>query len=136
MRNGINNYPPDFTTNNQQQFDLENLRAALNSRAADLATYLIGNPNRHMSSKRDLRFGRHGSMSVVIAGPKIGSWFDHETDEHGGMFDLVMRQQNCSFVEALNFAREYLGDAPLPARPKPMMHLGDYDDELTRRNKR
>jgi putative DNA primase/helicase len=129
-----NNYPPcDSTTS---QFDLEDLRAALNGRAADLATYLIGNPNRHMSSKRDLRFGRHGSMSVVVAGPKIGSWFDHETDEHGGMFDLVMRQQNGSFVEALSFAREYLGDAPLPARPKPMMHLGDYDDEVARRNKR
>jgi putative DNA primase/helicase len=133
MRNGINYPPSDSTT---YQFDLEDLRAALNGRAADLATYLIGNPNRRMSSRRDLRFGKHGSLSIVIAGPKIGSWFDHETGEHGGMFDLVMREQGCSFVEALSFAREYLGDAPLPARPKStLLSLGDYDDVSARRNR-
>jgi putative DNA primase/helicase len=134
----LNNYPPrgdDSRTN--RQFDLEDLRAALNNRAADLATYLLGDHNRKMSSRRDLRFGRHGSLSIVIAGPKIGGWFDHETGEHGGMFDLVMREQGCSFVEALHFAREYLGDAPLPAKPKPtLLRLGDYDDESTLRNKR
>jgi hypothetical protein len=134
----LNNYPPrgdDSTTN--QQSDLEDLRVALNNRAADLTSFLLGNPNRRMSSRRDLRFGRHGSLSIVIAGPKIGGWFDHETGEHGGMLDLVMREQGCSFVEALNFAREYLGDAPLPAKPKPLLRLGnDDEDEFTRRNRR
>jgi putative DNA primase/helicase len=137
----LNNYPPrgdDSNSKTNHQFDLEDLRTALNNRAADLSVYLIGNPNRKMSTGRDLRFGRHGSLSIVIAGPKIGGWFDHETGEFGGMFDLVMREQGCSFVEALHFAREYLGDAPLPARPKPAplrLGDGDYDDRHARRNK-
>jgi hypothetical protein len=134
----LNNYPPrgdDSRTNHQ--FDLEDLRVALNNCAADLSIYFLGNPNRLMSSRRDLRFGRHGSLSIVIAGPKIGGWFDHETGEHGGMFDLVMREQGCTFIEALYFARDYLGDTPLPARPKQPepLRFGDGDVKSARRNR-
>ena len=44
-----------------------------------------------------------------------------------------MREQNCSFVEALRFAREYPRDAPLPARPSPSPRVvdgRDHDDDV------
>jgi hypothetical protein len=113
---------------NRQPYDddLNNLRAALNERAAELATYLIKDkPNRQRSNKRELRFGTKGSLSVVTSGPKSGSWFNYENQKGGGLFDLIMREQNCSFVEALRFAREYLGDAPLPTRPSPSLRVDD-----------
>jgi hypothetical protein len=40
------------------------------------------------SSRDDLRFGRNGSKSVR---PKDGIWFDHETDEGGGYWELYKR---------------------------------------------
>jgi putative DNA primase/helicase len=117
--------------------DLNDLRAALNYRAADLATYLVNDkPNRAMSNKRELRFGTHGSMSVIISGPKVGSWFDYENNESGGMFDLIMREQGCRFIDAVYFARDYLGDLPAPTKPRPAsLHIvggSDHDANAER----
>src|SRR5260370_41770685 len=54
--------------------DLPLLRINLTARCAEFAIALLGEPNRAMSSKRELRFGRHGSLAVGIAGPKVGLW--------------------------------------------------------------
>jgi hypothetical protein len=50
----------------------------LNQHAADLARHLLGEPNRALSTRRDPRFGSKGSLSVITAGPKAGSFFNHE----------------------------------------------------------
>jgi putative DNA primase/helicase len=76
---------------NQTGEDLDALRAALRERAADLAILLVGHPNRLMSSKRQLRFGNKGSLSVEISGAKAGLWYDHESSEGGDLFSLIMR---------------------------------------------
>jgi putative DNA primase/helicase len=49
------------------------LRAELAVRSAEIAKTLLGQPNAQLSSKRQLRFGRKGSLVVVTAGPKTGN---------------------------------------------------------------
>ncbi len=91
--------------------DLAPIRAALSAGMNDLARFLCGEPNRRMSNRRELRFGRKGSLAVAIAGPKAGSWCDHETNEGGGPLDLIMVARECSFRDALDTARDFLGAA-------------------------
>src|SRR6516162_5886192 len=54
-----------------------------------VARRLLGEPNLRLSTRTELRFGTHGSVAVVIAGPKRGTWYDHEAGEGGGVLDLV-----------------------------------------------
>jgi hypothetical protein len=60
--------------------DLAPIRNALTEGVDDLARYLIGEPTA--ASKRELRWGRHGSFSVVLTGKN--AWRDHETNDAGG----------------------------------------------------
>jgi hypothetical protein len=115
--------------------DLAPLRAALCASMNDLARYLCGEPNRRMSSRRELRFGRKGSLAVVIAGPKAGSWCDHETGVGGGPLDLIMVARECSFRDALDIARDFLGAALPDATHEPpeiVLQSTDSEDETRR----
>jgi hypothetical protein len=115
--------------------DLAPIRAALSANMNDLARYLCGEPNRRMSNRRELRFGRRGSLAVVIAGPKAGSWCDHETNEGGGPLDLIMVAHECSFRDALDTARDFLGGSMPEASPAPpdiILLATDDDDEEKR----
>lgn len=53
-----------------------------------VAKALLGEPNVKLSSKSELRWGNHGSLSVDLA---KGTWFDHECDQGGGVIDLIKR---------------------------------------------
>jgi hypothetical protein len=53
-----------------------------------VARELLGEPNRHLSSKKELRFGARGSLAVDL---QKGTWFDHEANEGGGTLDLITR---------------------------------------------
>ena len=88
--------------------DLAPIRAALSAGMNDLAHFLYGEPNRRMSNRRELRFGRKGSLAVVVAGPKAGSWCNHETDEGGGPLDLIMSARECSFREIRHSGKDEL----------------------------
>jgi hypothetical protein len=54
-----------------------------------VARRLLGEPNRKASTKTELRFGTHGSMSVDL---KLGTFYDHEIGEGGGVLDLIQRE--------------------------------------------
>jgi hypothetical protein len=71
--------------------DLPELRRRLNDRVADVARELLGEPNKALSSRQQLRIGRNGSVSVELDGEKRGQWYDHEVGEGGDMLDLVAR---------------------------------------------
>jgi putative DNA primase/helicase len=92
--------------------DLTLLRPAVMARAAELSVALLGEPNRAMSSKRELRFGRHGSLSVIVGGPKAGIWHDHQVGTGGGMLSLILRERGGGFRDAVRFAEEFVGQAP------------------------
>ena len=55
-----------------------------------VATRLLGEPNRKLSSKTELRFGGRGSLSVDLG---TGVFFDHESGEGGGTLDLIAREK-------------------------------------------
>ena len=56
--------------------------------ARPVAVALLGEPNPRMSTARELRYGRKGSLAVRL---DSGQWFDHEAGAGGGVLDLVAR---------------------------------------------
>ena len=58
-----------------------------------------------MRSSREWRWGRHGSLSLVMSGAKAGQWFDHEAGQGGGFVDLIARE-----------TQRPTGAAPAPGR--------------------
>jgi Protein of unknown function (DUF3631) len=57
------------------------------------ARIFLGAPNRALSSKHELRYGRNGSLSLNL---KTGQWFDHETKEGGGTLDFIKYHIGCT----------------------------------------
>ena len=58
----------------------------------DVARVLLGEPNPRLSTARELRYGRHGSLAVHVGGEYAGTWRDFEADEGGGVLALVARE--------------------------------------------
>lgn len=58
-------------------------RAADTHSVEEMARARFGEPNRRLSTSRELRFGKHGSVSVAVAGDKQGLWYDHEEGRGG-----------------------------------------------------
>jgi len=107
-----------------------------------IAKALLGDPNRSLSRKNDLRFGNHGSVSVRT---DCGTFFDHETDTGGGMLDLIERTRGLKGRAAIDFLREHGvevaddpprangGQPPQQRPPQPSERLTatyDYTDEM------
>jgi len=88
---------------------------ALLLRTADIASALLGKPNFRLSNKRELRFGRKGSLAVAIAGARAGSWFDHENGVGGDLLSLIPRIIGGGFLDAIEYAERFI-DAELPRR--------------------
>jgi predicted P-loop ATPase len=74
-----------------------------------VARQLYGEPNRHLSTKDELRFGTQGSLSVMIRGPKRGSWFSHEDQRGGGVFELLEYKLHLNNGEAVDWLKSKLG---------------------------
>ncbi|MBK5958372.1 hypothetical protein CCR97_09135 [Rhodoplanes elegans] len=103
------------------------MKAALAPVMAKLAVALYGRPTARL--RHELRFRRKGSLGIVIAGPKAGSWFDFEVGEGGDVFGLIMRARGLSFAEAKAFAVDFIGGSiPLDvAPPEPDIVLDQHD---------
>ena len=95
-----------------QAFDAE-----LRARVPELVGELLGKPT--FRAGQEWRWGRKGSLSVVIAGPGAGMWFDHEAGEGGGLVDLVGRVRGLNRREALDWTADRIGMADEFARPRP-----------------
>src|SRR5947207_9094355 len=94
-------------------FDMTTIAAALAARAAEAAVALLGEPNRQLSGKRELRFGRKGSLAVVTLGTKAGWWYDHENGVGGDLVNLIEHVQGVSFREAVIYAEGIIGSVPV-----------------------
>lgn len=104
-----------------------------------VARALLGEPNRRLSKKGELRFGSNGSLSVDLG---KGTYYDHEAAQGGGVLDLITRQTGLRGQDAIQWMREQGlepdTDAPPHARTrtngkaaplgKPVAHY-DYTDE-------
>lgn len=89
-----------------------------------VARILLGDPNSHLSSQHEFRYGSRGSLSIDL---KKGTWFDHERGIGGGVLDLIADQTGRDFpacVEWLDdhgFERER---RPPPERSeRPKLHI-------------
>ena len=61
----------------------------LASHMETVARAIFGEPNPVYSTAKELRFGNKGSMSVDL---EKGTWFDHETQEGGGVLKMIKRE--------------------------------------------
>ena len=71
---------------------------------APVALQLLGEPNRLLSRRSDLRYGKHGSLSLER---QKGVWYDHEEGRGGGVLDLVTRELRCDQARALEWLRDH-----------------------------
>jgi len=98
------------------QHDIRAIADMLAERMPDLTHELIGDPTHR--SRGELRFRRRGSLSVKVAGPKRGSWFDHEAGAGGDPLGLVAHLRRTSMREARSWALGWLGLAAGTATPR------------------
>lgn len=71
--------------------------------AEAVAKELLGAPNKAMSTQSELRFGSHGSLSIDL---KKGTFYDHETQNGGGVLDLIERETGRKGPDAVEWLRE------------------------------
>ena len=115
-------------------FDNSTVVAALTARAAEVAIALLGEPNRLLSSRRELRFHRKGSLAVVIDGAKSGRWYDFEDGLGGDLIDLIKRVHGVTFREAVAYAEQFVGSvATLTITSAPATCARSVEDD-SRRN--
>jgi hypothetical protein len=62
---------------------------SLADRIGEIAQRILGQPNKALSTRSQLRFGTNGSVAVDIGGPNVGKWFDHEIGKGGGWRELL-----------------------------------------------
>lgn len=99
----------NITPAGRRKNDLGDLRAALITRAADLAITLLGEPNHRLKSKTEMRWGRKGSLCLTVTGAKAGLWADHESGDGGDLFNLIQRERGGDFGDAIKYARDFCG---------------------------
>ncbi|NQW08413.1 MAG: AAA family ATPase [Alphaproteobacteria bacterium] len=68
-----------------------------------VARHLLGDPNKALSSKSELRFGSNGGRSVDLA---KGTFYDHEAGFGGGVLDLIRRETGCMNGSAVAWLRD------------------------------
>ena len=107
-------------------------RAALREVAPRIVAEFRGEHNRKRSSRREMRWGRKGSFSLVIAGPKAGCWFDHELGRGGDIIEFIKAERGCSFAEARDFAAQFV-PVQFVSAPRPMPRTVPDDDDEERR---
>jgi putative DNA primase/helicase len=105
----------------RDRLDADTIKALAEPIAADIARELLGDPNRKLSTKRVMAWGRKGSLKLELSGPRAFRWHDFEMDEGGDLAALVMKATGLGFPPALDWLAARLGGVSL--RP----------DELERR---
>ncbi|NLH83416.1 MAG: AAA family ATPase, partial [Phyllobacteriaceae bacterium] len=97
-----------------------------------VARRLLGDPNPHLSSKDEWRFGTRGSLSVKVGGPHKGTWNDHEAATGGGVLDLIAREKGGDRKGAADWLKQEFGladERPEPLRDRRPVATYAYTDE-------
>lgn len=96
----------------EPHYSLEEVRRSLTPYGVESICHaLLGESGRN-SSKRQLRYGKSGSLAISLSGSSLGLWKDHSRDEGGDIFRLVMRERGGDFKEALSWVAEALRVTP------------------------
>lgn len=59
--------------------------------------------------KEEFRFGAKGSLSVIHSGEEAGKYYHFEKQEGGGILTLIQRELGLGHLEALEWAKDFLG---------------------------
>ena len=97
----------DLKTKWDREAELLRKEACYKSEA--IATALLGQPNKRLSSGKELRFGDTGKIVVRISGEKAGTWYNFGEYKGGDMFSLVQDVRGGDFKGAANYLRNTLG---------------------------
>jgi putative DNA primase/helicase len=89
--------------------------AELRARVPELAVELLGKPT--FRAGQEWRWGRKGSLSVVVGGARAGMWFDHEEGRGGWFSDLVGRDLGMAREDATDWIADRIG---MGARHRPV----------------
>jgi hypothetical protein len=96
-----------------------------------VARRLFGDPNSHRSSRKELRFGSNGSLSIDL---EKGTFYDHEEKVGGGLLDLIEYRTGYAKTRAIEWLIEnHLLQKEVPMQVKPSRKIVatyDYTDEL------
>ena len=108
-----------------------NLLRDLRPQIAEIARTILGEPNKTLSSSRQLRFGTNGSVAVEIAGERRGEWFDHEAGVGGGPWELLTVKGHMTKGDPIGWLRSQLGIelAPKQKAERQIVAAYDYCDE-------
>lgn len=90
-----------------------------------VARHILGEPNTMLSSKRELRYGTNGSLSVNL---EKGTWYDHENQIGGGVLAFIEQELKLANGTAINWLHENLGIS-LPRNANQPVAAYDYSDE-------
>lgn len=91
----------------------------------DVARRLLGEPNKALSTERELRYGSRGSLSVDL---DKGVWHDHEAGAGGGVLSLIERETKHPNGAAVEWMKAELG-IELPDKANQITAQFDYVDE-------
>lgn len=100
-------YQTNITTG--KQLHIPNLNESLKEKMSELSHEILGDPTSRSSTQ--LRYGRKGSIAVLVNGPQKGLYSNFETGVHGGPLKMVEEQLKISPDEAKSWAKEWLGQA-------------------------
>ena len=96
----------------------------------EIGAAVLGEPV--VASRTECRWGRRGSFSLRCSGSKRGLCFDHERGEGGDLIDLIARERDVGFRDALVIAHGMLGGCPTPASREPLSPLAEQSDAAAR----
>jgi putative DNA primase/helicase len=107
----------------------------LRGMAEQIVQSFLGEPNRSLSTTRELRWGRKGSFKLNVAGDKAGVWYDHENKIGGDIIEFIRQQHGCSIGEAIDEALTYLAPSaswPSSTVPKASKPAEPEKDDAAR----
>jgi hypothetical protein len=130
----------NIDTTPRGQFDVVTIKVALRGREAEIIAGLRGPHNRALSSRKEMRWGNGGSLSLALQGNKAGLWHDHEQGRGGDIIRFVEVERGCEFRDALEYLTTQLGVSPLgedhgprdPCRPREAEDHAEERDKLQR----
>ena len=116
---GLIHQPPKISENTasvvksapqKHHYDVQNVMRNLSLNTECVAQSLLGTPNTTLSSKKEMRYGSKGSLSICLIGDKRGTWFNFETGEKGNLLHLIQTSLNLDFKSSLEYAAKMTGD--------------------------
>jgi hypothetical protein len=113
-------FADDLISPATRQLD-DDSRLALRAVSPSIVTDLLGPHNRQLSNDSEMRWYPKGGFSLCTRGSKAGFWYSHSEKDGGDMINLIMRELNCSFAEALDYA------APFVNGQRPLLRIGTKD---------